>query len=94
MVFGMLFVAAAAAVVVAVVVDAVFFCHRCCLDIYDNINMNTNDCRHNDKQNESKWNEEKNNSHNETDPDIYVHFRRSLWPHHFILAPTNNFQLW
>lgn len=34
------------------------------------------------------------NSHNETDPDIYVHFGRSLWPHHCILAPTNNFQLW
>lgn len=39
-------------------------------------------------------NEMEKKSHNETDPDIYVHFRRSLWPHRFILAPTNNFQLW
>lgn len=36
------------------------FCRRrCCLDIYDSINMNTNDCRRNDKKNESKWNEMK-----------------------------------
>lgn len=33
-------------------------------------------------------------SQNETDPDIYVHFRRSLWPHRSILAPASNFQLW